>query len=211
MCVSRPWGFNNHRHRTRAVLRKFTFDRITRDCTSVKLHLYMLTLRDSIVMVKPRIAVDMKQGKPSALKNVRSDLLTRRLRRGDVVFTAYRHAQPVGYVFAARESSWIGEIDTRLRIHADEIYLYDAFTYPAFRGKHIYPWLLTNAAYHYRQQGYANALIFTTGDNHASNKAIRRAGFSCYQRIRFYDLWGLKMWHCTPKNNHVKSYCAIEN
>jgi len=192
-------------------LRKFTFDRITRDCESVTLNLYALTLRDSIITVKPTIAVDMKKNKPAALQNVRPDLLRRRLRRGDSVFTAYAHAQPAGYIFAACESSWVGEIDTRLRIHAEEIYFYDAFTYPAFRGRHIYPWLLTSAACHYRQQGFANALIFTAATNHASKEAIRRAGFSCYQRIRFYDLWGLKMWHFTPRHNHVKSYCAIEN
>ncbi len=113
-------------------------------------------------------------------------------------------------MFAAQESAWVGEIDTRLRIHSGDIYFYDAFTYPAYRGMRVYPWLLTHAARYYGEHGYRTALIFTTAKNRASARAIRRAGFSCYQRIRFYDLWGLKMWHCTPRKNHVKSYCAIE-
>jgi GNAT superfamily N-acetyltransferase len=171
----------------------------------------MLALDSRIPKVTPKKALQMKTTKPSELQNVRRDLLKRRLRRGDTVFTAYDQAQPVGYIFAARESAWVGEIDTRLRIQPGDIYLYDAFTYPANRGMRVYPWLLTHAARYYREQGYKTALIFTTSVNRASARAIRRAGFSCYQRIRFYDLWGLKMWHYTARKNHVKSYCAVEN
>ena len=171
----------------------------------------MIALRSRIPKVTPKIAVQMSTDEPSELQNVRRDLLKRRLRRGDTVFTAYTQEQPVGYIFAARESAWVGEIDTRFRIQSGDIYFYDAFTYPAYRGMRIYPWLLTRAARHYREQDYNTALIFTTSANRASARAIRHAGFSCYQRIRFYDMWGLKMWHYTSRKNHVKSYCAIEN
>jgi GNAT superfamily N-acetyltransferase len=177
----------------------------------VTLNLYMLALRKAIPAVTPEIAVDIETKKPSALQNVPTDVLEKRLKRGDGVFTAHAHTEPVGYIFAAHESAWVGEIDTRLRIKSGDIYFYDAFTYPAYRGLGIYPSLLTYAAHHYRHQGYNTALIFSTAANRASSNAIRRAGFSCYQRIRFYDVWGLKMWHYTARKNHVKSYCAIEN
>lgn len=171
----------------------------------------MLALNSRIPKVTPKTAIQIKTDEPSELQNVRRDLLKRRLRRGDTVFSAYAQAQPVGYIFAARESAWVGEIDTRLRIQSGDIYFYDAFTYPAYRGMRVYPWLMTCAARYYREQGYNTALIFTTSKNRSSARAIRHAGFSCYQRIRFYDLWGLKMWHYTSRKNHVKSYCAIEN
>lgn len=192
-------------------MRKFSLDRINGDWTCVTLNLYMCALAGTIPEIVPDIDARIRTKKPASLQNVPANLLKRRIRRGDSVFTAYVRGRVVGYLFAARESAWIGEIDTRLRIQSEDVYFYDAFTCPQFRGKHIYTWLLACTARHYRQQGYERALIFTTSANHASRKAIRRAGFSCYQRIRYYDAWGLKMWHYTPKKYHVRSYCAIEN
>lgn len=137
-------------------------------------------------------------------------LIEERILNGDQVLVAYHDGVPISYLFAADHESWVEEIQDTLIIKANEIYLYDAFTHPDYRGNHIYPLLLTHAIHHFKALSYAHALIFVQSKNRSSIKAIKRAGFQCYSTIDFHCLFGYKLWRYDKPTKNVRSYFESE-
>ena len=131
-----------------------------------------------------------------------------RTQRRDTVLIAFHEAQPVGYLFATTKNCWIGEIENWLIVKPREVYLYDAFTHPAFRGKRIYATLVNRAADFFKQHGYSYALIFASAHNTSSIRGIEYCGFAEYGSIHSINLFGRNVWNFRITETHVTSYFA---
>ncbi len=133
-----------------------------------------------------------------------------RNKRHDTVLIAFHQAQPLGYLFATTKDCWVGEIDDWLIIEPREVYLYDAFTHPVYRGKHIYATLLNRAADFFKQRGYSHALIFAGAQNMSSIKGIEQCGFSEYGSVQRLKLLGRNMWDFRITRRYVTSHFKNE-
>ena len=147
-------------------------------------------------------------------KLVRSELidekiLKARLGQGDLLFRAEKEGKELGYIFGAVRETGVSEIEAHLIVANDEVYLYDAFVRPEFRGQGIYPELL-KAALNYFKGKKRRALIFTTASNRMSRRGIEKAGFFHYQTVIFYNLFGIKFYRFGRKEKHVRSYLKAE-
>lgn len=192
-------------------MRKQKFDGLTLRVSRTSVQLYVLCLDAAIPEVTSRIPVDTRiHDTTLELMNTPKAVVEERILNGDQMLVAYHKGEPISYLFAATNENWVEELQDTLIIKPNEIYLYDAFTKPAYRGQHVYPLLLTHAALHFRALTYSRALIFVKNKNIPSIRSIERAGFQCYRTIDFHCLFGYKLWRYNRATKDVKSHFENE-
>jgi GNAT superfamily N-acetyltransferase len=165
-----------------------------------------------VAEVIPRVGIEVKvKTHPLPLENVQKTIVSERIANGDTIFVAYQGTQPVGYIFASKRECWVGEIHDTLEVDPQEVYLYDAFTMPAFRGKRIFPYIMTEVIRYYRESKNDYALIFVLSSNKSSIRGIERAGFFCYQVVNYYDIFGQRVWNYKKGIQGVSTKFSNEN
>ena len=175
------------------------------------LKLYACNLGEPISSVEPTVAVEVSVHEtPCELGSRDASIIKERMSHGDRIFVASYEKNPVAYLFAATRRCWVHEICDWLHVATGEVYLYDAFTFAAYRGHHIYSFLLSHAAHFFRKLTYSYTLIFTTSTNLSSIRGIERVDFRCYETVRFYDVFGLHVWHYSTRSNGVQSRLSHE-
>jgi ribosomal protein S18 acetylase RimI-like enzyme len=122
-----------------------------------------------------------------------------RLERGEQFWTAQRQGKILAYCWVTRGPVEIGEVNRIISPRGDEVYLYDALTFPEYRGHNLYPALLQRILEHSRQQGLRRALIFVLSDNVASIRGVQKAGFREFQRVSYYNLLGFRRYVYRPR------------
>lgn len=175
------------------------------------LSLYICDLCDSIKKIEPTLIVDISiLERPIELENTPKTAVAERLASGQTIFVALHQTKPVGYLSTTTDRCWVGEVEDSLTVAPKEVYLFDAYTFKAFRGKHIYPALITHAAQYYKNRSYTKALIFTSTTNVSSVKGIEKTGFCCSKNIHFRNILGWKSWNHNRKNSDVQSRFSHE-
>lgn len=166
-----------------------------------QLYLYALSLEEEIPQVNPREEVEfvfMVSRESAAqlrdLSRVMNERMAlRRLERGDVACVAYWRGKIVAYCWAAFQWAEIGEIDRKLLLREGECYLYDAYTLEGFRGKGLYPDILSCILRYVRKKGLHRALIFALKSNRPSHQGIRRGGFRLFQVVTYVRWFGFSL------------------
>jgi len=126
-------------------------------------------------------------------------LIERRLGRGERCFLVLHKGQVVAYCWFSQARVGIEEVDLTVVVQPDEVYLYDAFTLPPWRGRGLYPALLTRMVKEAMEMGYRRAMIFAGEDNLPSRQGIEKAGFEFFQRITHYKLLGVSGYRYGPR------------
>lgn len=162
-------------------------------------------------VVKPLISIrSVIYDHPVDIEGLQASVIARRMARGARLFVAFHEDTPAGYLFAATEDCRVGEIDDWLRVEENEVYLYAAYTGPRFRGRRIYPHLVTRASDHFKGLSYEYAMIFSTGENVSSQKGIERSGFRLYEKVHYQNLLGWRSWRVRIGDRHVRSRLRVE-
>lgn len=125
-------------------------------------------------------------------------LFSARLERGEHFWTAQHNSTIVSYCWATRDPVEIGEIHSVMSPRGDELYLYDAFTFAAYRGYSLYPALLQRMLDYSREMGFRRALIFVLSDNVASIRGVQKAGFREFQRVTYRNVFGFARYAYQP-------------
>ena len=119
----------------------------------------------------------------------------RRFRDGQVCAVARHDKEVAAYCWLAYTPIPVAEIDRVVVPAADEVYLYDAFTVPAWRGRGLFTLMLRHLLAYARSQGRRRALIFAEARNLPSCRAIERAGFEIFQTVVRLDVLGFtRQW-----------------
>ncbi len=148
--------------------------------------------------------LDNKSGEKiaSLASLVGKDIVKARFEQGEVCGVAWSNSAVVSYCWLAFKQAEVGEINRYIKLREKELYLYDAFTLPDYRGRGLFPALLTAILGHARSQGYSRALIFSNSKNRPSLRGIEKAGFSLFQSIHFLKLLDLRL--CLPGRTRGK-------
>lgn len=125
-------------------------------------------------------------------------LYAARFARGEHFWTVQQADVILAYCWATQEPVEIGELRCVVSPRADEIYLYDAFTFPESRGQNLYPALLQRVLDASRQAGLRRALIFVMSDNVASIRGVQKAGFREFQRVTCQHIFGFARYAYQP-------------
>lgn len=167
-----------------------------------RLCLYARSLDEEISQVNPREEVEFvfMTSRESAARlrdlcQIMSEKVARkRLERGDVACVTYwRGKGIIAYCWAAFKEAEIGEIDRMLLLREGECYLYDAYTLEGFRGKGLYPAILSCILRYAKGKGARRALIFALKSNLPSHQGIRRVGFHLFQVITYVRWLGFPL------------------
>jgi GNAT superfamily N-acetyltransferase len=174
--------------------------------------MYAIDLKGEISIVRPSVTVKMSIcDRPSEVDILNASAVAARSARGDKIFVAHHQGILVAYLFATTKECKVDEIDDWLDVEQKEVYLYDAYTRPAFRGKGIYPHLITKATEYFKNESYERAMIFSTKDNLSSNRGIERCGFKLYETVYYRNLMGWKSWGIESGDRYVGSRLRIES
>ncbi len=162
-------------------------------------------------MIRAKIPVDVSiNTSVPQLDMFQKEIREDRSRRGDSVLIAFHESHPVAYLFATTKDCWVGEINDWLLVKPQEVYLYDAFTQPAYRGNHIYSTLISSAADFFKKKSYAYALIFASAHNKNSRQGIERCDFDYYGTVHYINFFGAHMWNFKTTSAYVKSHFKNE-
>ena len=94
------------------------------------------------------------------------------------LYTAWSADRLAGYGWVSFDSEAVGELGVRLRLEPCEVYLWDFYTLPAYRNRHVYAamlaWLAQTLS---READLCRAWIGADLDNAPSQRGIDRAGY----------------------------------
>lgn len=117
---------------------------------------------------------DLKALLDYAGEHFRSELRTRLAHRW-VLFLCYLDGEVAGGGWALTSAT---EFRSKVVPLLDaDVALIDAFTFHDFRGRNVYPALLSTMACHYKEKGLLRAFGYVNEQNVASVKGLEKAGF----------------------------------
>jgi ribosomal protein S18 acetylase RimI-like enzyme len=97
-------------------------------------------------------------------------------------------ADQIAVTWAAASRAWTGYLEHELPLAPGEVYLFDAYTDPAFRGHGIAPAMSTELLRRFRGEDSRRAIRGTWPENEAALRAHAKAGFQPYAIIRCIKL-----------------------
>jgi len=118
-----------------------------------------------------------------------------RLSNGQACAVARHGAEIVAYCWVTRAPVWVGEIRRILVPGPEDVYVYDAFTAPAWRGRKLFPALIHESLIWAGARGSRRALVFVLSRNRSSQRAVERAGFERFAAVSRLSRLGLeRLW-----------------
>lgn len=127
-----------------------------------------------------------------------------RLRDGQACAIAHHETEVVAYCWLACTPVWVGEIGHAVVPGPEDVYIYDAYTMPGWRGRGLFSAMIAPLLALARSRRRKRALIFVDAGNRASRRAIERAGFEIVHTVSRVELWGLThLWFRGPRSSHV--------
>ena len=113
---------------------------------------------------------------------------------GDRCFLARHEGRIVCTSWASTTRLLFQSLGCRYAIGPSEVYLYDSFTDPAFRGLAIAPALGAHVLEQLRAAGLKRATMAVHQHNFANRRARAKTGFRPYERLDYLRL-GRRAWH----------------
>jgi ribosomal protein S18 acetylase RimI-like enzyme len=120
--------------------------------------------------------------------------LEERFARGDECFLARYDTRIVCANWTSRTLSYFRGLGCRYTVRPFEVYLYDSFTDPAFRGMTIAAALGVHVLERLREAGVRRATMAVSPQNTANRRARAKTGFRMYERMDYLRL-GRRTWH----------------
>ena len=156
---------------------------------------------EPIAVVTPRVQVAVATLAPADIDEYlrfRDDFpradLEERFARGDECFVARHDGRIVAASWASRTLAYFAGLGCRYAVRPSEVYLYDSFTAPAFRGRAIAPALGVHVLERLRDAGVRRVTAAVTPQNIANRRARAKTGFRAYERMDHLRL-GRRSWH----------------
>jgi len=124
-----------------------------------------------------------------------------RLAAGQACAAVRAQGTVVAYCWATTSPAPVEEIRCHVVPGGDEVYLYDAYTAPEWRGRRLFPAMLAALTGFARTRGRRRALIFVLASNRASARAIEHAGFERFQVVSCVEACGARwLWWRGPRS-----------
>jgi ribosomal protein S18 acetylase RimI-like enzyme len=160
----------------------------------------MLDLSRPIPEVVPHLPASFRRVGPESLPELAEaagwdagEEYRKRFEAGRCCYTARVGGQLAAYGWASFDEEIIGELRLRLKLLAGEAYIYDCFTVPSFRRRHLYSALLVYILEALRGEKLRRVWIGTNTENLASQRGIARAGFQRVAGIGVARVLALRM------------------
>jgi GNAT superfamily N-acetyltransferase len=119
---------------------------------------------------------------------------------GHWCFVARSQGRMVTTSWAATNRAWLDYLSRQLRLAPDEVYAYDSFTAPAFRGQNLGPALTAEKLRYFRAAGYRRMVTDILPENRASLRADAKTGYRPYGLIGYVKIGPWRQDFCRVRN-----------
>jgi GNAT superfamily N-acetyltransferase len=119
---------------------------------------------------------------------------------GHWCFVARSQGRMVATSWAATNRAWLDYLSRQLRLAPDEVYAYDSFTEPAFRGQNLGPALTAEKLRYFRAAGYRRMVTDILPENRASLRADAKTGYRPYGLIGYVKIGPWRRDFCRVRN-----------
>jgi RimJ/RimL family protein N-acetyltransferase len=139
----------------------------------------VLTLEPPAAAISARVPleIDILTPEKARSRDISNTEWEKRWARGEQCYGGWLQQRLVHYSWVCRSDAYIGEIHGRLRVGADDAYVYDCFTDGSTRGLGIFPAVLSRIGQELFAGQTRRIWIVVEAENQSSRKAIMRAGF----------------------------------
>lgn len=118
-----------------------------------------------------------------SISNLTLKEVERRKNNKNDFFTALIDKKTAGYGWRCRFKTTFGPFKKKITLPKGNEYMWDFFTSPEFRGRGVYPSLISIII---NQQSNAEKFwVITQTSNTSSNRGLEKAGFSIYSKVYF--------------------------
>jgi RimJ/RimL family protein N-acetyltransferase len=119
---------------------------------------------------------------------------------GDWCFVTHHQGQIVSARWATANQVWIDYLSCEFRLAAGEIYSYDLFTKPEFRGHALSPFASAEMLRYFRAAGYRRIVAAISPENSPSLRSVTKTGYRPYGLIGYVKLGPWKRHFCRVRN-----------
>jgi len=111
-----------------------------------------------------------------------------RLDAGHWCFVARHQGRIVSARWATTDGVWIDYLSCELRLAVGEVYPYDLFTRPDFRGQSVSPVTSAEMLRYFRTAGYRRMVTTVLPENQPSLRAVAKTGYRPYGLIGYVKI-----------------------
>lgn len=111
-------------------------------------------------------------------------VVLKRLRLAQTCFCARHEGRIVSACWATQEPAWIEFLSREFALAPGEVYVFDAYTLPVYRGQGVAPALCVHQLSCFRAQGLRRAIRATLPENIPALRAHAKSGFRGYALLR---------------------------
>jgi ribosomal protein S18 acetylase RimI-like enzyme len=115
------------------------------------------------------------------------------LARGEQYFAALCEGQITQVGRVATGWVYIPYLRRYLILQPGDVYFYDSFTLPAYRGYGLAPARAAHMMHHYRQEGYRRVVCLVAVENKSGLRSVQKTG---YQAVGLYSCLRFGPWQC---------------
>ena len=110
--------------------------------------------------------------------NISSEQYLERFREGQTCFVVRESTGTLASgTWTAVGRVWIDFVGREVALQEDEVYLYDSYTVPEFRGKRLQPFLCDQILARFQNSGYRQAVVIIAPENRSNISSRKRSGF----------------------------------
>ncbi len=122
-----------------------------------------------------------------------------RLLRGDIFFTAQIGNQIVHQTWISFKDKWVPLLNKKIILREKEAYLYHSYTAPEFRGKNVFPTVISKVLRYLKAQGYKRCFFLVDLKTHQSTRAYERIlGTNNGTIVSYWRILGCRNYHYEP-------------
>jgi hypothetical protein len=114
--------------------------------------------------------------------------IDRRLTRGDRCFVAWDEGRIVSARWIAADRAWVEYLDRDMELQSDEVYLYETYTAPDYRGLTVSGAAGTRLARFLAAEGYRRIVGGVVPENHAALRTAAKTGYREVGRMGYMRL-----------------------
>jgi GNAT superfamily N-acetyltransferase len=148
--------------------------------------------------------IEALQKELCAVAIIPPELIRRRLATGGVVAVARQQDHLAGFSWLSLDPATTHEMEPSLVLQPGEVYQYDSFVVPEFRGHRLHGRMHAATAHFAREHGFTRAITYVDFWNRPSLKTQAMLGKRKVQTILALSLWWMKDVWCLaigPRQN----------
>jgi len=126
-----------------------------------------------------------------------------RLGSGHICFITLHEDKVIGAAWVATQKAYIDYLDCYIELADNEVYFYDGFILPSYRGKNIMFQFTAQRIIYLREKGYSYGVSATLPENRSALSLYKKNRINYIGHIGYFKIGPWKKYFCKLKPEYV--------